>query len=146
VLLALFLAAHVSGGSCSALKAAAKPAIEKANSQFIRQLQAGDAAAIAEAYADDGLFIGPDGATLKGKAAVRDLYAASIARRASIVGGGIKTEGEACSDDGMVYEWGQGSVSTRGADGKIASRAGPYLTVWKAGPDGVWKIIRNLSF
>ena len=142
----MLLAAQVSGGSCSALKAAAKPAIERANSQFIKQLQAGDAAAIAEAYADDGLFIGPDGATLKGKAAVRELYAASAPRRASIVGGGIKTEGVACSDDGMVYEWGQGTIEARGVDGKVVSRAGPYLTVWKAGPDGVWKIVRNLSF
>ena len=70
MLLGLILAAQVSGASCSALKAAAKPAIDRANGPFIRQLQAGDAAAIAEAYADDGLFIGPDGTTLKGKAAV----------------------------------------------------------------------------
>lgn len=148
MLASVFLAAAVLAAqpSCAALKAASKPAIEQANSQFIRQLQAGDAEAIASAYADDGVLLGPDGAAIKGRAAVRDLYAASAPRRASIVGGGIHTEGTACGSGGLVYEWGTGTIQSRGPDGKVASRGGPYLTVWRAGSDGTWKIVRNLAF
>lgn len=142
----LMFAAAVAAPNCKALEASARPAIKRANTPFIKQLQAGDAEAIASAYADDGVFMGPDGAVVKGRAAVRELYAGAKTVAASVVGGGIHTDGMACSSDGMVYEWGTGTIETRGPNGKVSSRAGPYLTVWKRQSDGAWKITRNLSF
>ena len=130
---------------CAALVASARPAIEHANGDWVRALKARDAAAIAAAYADDGVFVLADGSLVKGRAAVEALYARNGAAAASIVGGGITTEGVACSDDGLIYEWGDGRLAQKGADGAVHERGGPYLTVWKQ-LGGEWKIVRNLAF
>ena len=148
MMLSVLLAAAVATAdpACAAQIAAAKPAIDHANGDWIRAMKARDAAAIAAAYADDGLFVLPDGRTVKGRSAVEALYAATPqAAAAQITGGGIETQGLACSGDGLIYEWGQGVVRQRGQDGRERSRGGPYLTVWKA-TGGEWKIVRNLAF
>lgn len=133
--------------ACAAKIAAARPAIEHANGDWVRAMKAGDAAAIAEAYADDGVFVLPDGTTFKGRAAVEALYKARTrtAAAASIAGGGIESQGIVCGGDEMLYEWGQGVLRTRTPEGGEQSRGGPYLTVWKR-VDGRWKIVRNLAF
>lgn len=142
MLLGLALAAALSVPACDAQIAAAKPAIEQANGDWLRALKAGDAAAIAAAYADDGVFVLPDGSQLAGRAAVEKLYARPTP---GIVVGGIDSEGVACGADGLIYEWGQGRLVTRDADGREQTRGGPYLTVWKR-IGGDWKIVRNLAF
>ena len=143
----LLLAAAIAAPEprCAALVADAHPTIEHANSDWVRALKAGDAAAIAEAYADDGVFVLQDGSTVKGRAAVQQLYDGQAKAAASILDGGIETKGTACSADGLIYEWGEGGLRLKGADGREQSRGGPYLTVWKR-IDGRWKIIRNLAF
>ena len=130
---------------CAAELAAAKPAIDHANNDWVRAMKAGDAAAIADAYAEDGLFVLPDGSLVKGRAAVQQLYAARGKAAAGIVGGGIDSERTVCGADGLLYEWGQGRLAVRGPDGRVETRGGPYLTVWKR-VDGGWKIVRNLAF
>ncbi|HEY9218254.1 MAG TPA: DUF4440 domain-containing protein [Phenylobacterium sp.] len=145
MLVSLVLAAALSQSDCEAMKAAALPAIEHANGDFVRALKAREPEAIAAAYADDGLFVMPDGKVLVGRAAVRDLYAASSARSAAIQDGGIESQGLVCGASGQLYEWGRGWLRVRGPDGKDVERGGPYLTVWKQ-VGGQWKITRNLAF
>ena len=145
--LALILAAAVSAAQpdCASLQQSARPAIDHANADWLRELKAGDAQALAAAYADDGIFVTPEGEVVKGRASVQALYAAQGARGAEITGGGIESQGLACGGHGLVYEWGRGTVRTRGADGREVERAGAYLTVWKRVGD-VWKIVRNMAF
>jgi ketosteroid isomerase-like protein len=100
---------------------------------------------LAAAYADDGVFVLPDGGVVKGRAAVRGIYAASEAGGGKITGGGIESQGLACGGPGLVYEWGRGTVRTLGADGRERERSGAYLTVWRRVGDA-WKIVRNLAF
>jgi ketosteroid isomerase-like protein len=108
MLIASLLAlAAAAGPSCEASLASARPAIEHANGDWIRALRAGDAAALAEAYADDGVFVLPDGRSVNGREAVRALYAARAAKAAQIVDGGIHSLGQACGSGGLVYEWGE---------------------------------------
>lgn len=148
MILSALLAAAVAAAdpACAAQIASAKPAIEHANGDWIRAMKVRDAAAIAAAYADDSIFVLPDGRAVKGRAAVEALYAATPgAAAASITGGGIETQGLACSGDGLIYEWGRGVVRQRGQDGQEKTHGGPYLTVWKH-LDGEWKIVRNLAF
>jgi uncharacterized protein (TIGR02246 family) len=142
--LALAAAVATAQPSCEALTRAARPAIEHANADWVRAMQAGDAAAIAAAYADDGLFVLPDGAVAKGRAAVEALYARGRANAARIVGGGIESQGTACGDGGLIFEWGRGALRVRGADGRETEQGGAYLTVWKE-IGGGWKIVRNMS-
>jgi len=144
-MLALAAAVAATPPDCAALVASARPTIDHANADWIRALKAADAAALAEAYADDGVFVGPDGKVSAGRQAVQALYAANGKGAARILGGGITTLGTTCSGDGMVYEWGRGDVTVRGADGQAQTRGGAYLTVWKR-IRGDWKIVRNLAF
>jgi ketosteroid isomerase-like protein len=142
---ALALAAALAQPDCEALKASARPTIEHANGDWVRAMRAGDSDAIAAAYADDGLFVTPDGAVVAGRAAVRDLYAAGAKDASGIAGGGIESEGLACGAAGLLYEWGRGWLKLRRPDGRDAQRGGAYLTVWKR-VGGEWKIVRNLAF
>lgn len=142
---AIAFAAALSQPDCEALKVEARPAIEHANGDFVRALQARDAEAIAAAYADEGLFVLPDGKVIAGRGAVRDLYAAAAAATPPVLSGAIETEGLACGGRDLLYEWGRGRLTVRGPDGAETERGGPYLTVWRRiGTE--WKIVRNLAF
>jgi uncharacterized protein (TIGR02246 family) len=143
--LALAAALAAAEPDCATLVASARPAIDHANNDWVRALKASDAPAIAAAYAEDGIFVLPNGSALRGRAAVQQFYASQSRAAASITGGGIETRGTACSDDGLIYEWGQGTLRLRAPDGGETSRGGPYLTVWKR-IDGQWRIVRNLAF
>lgn len=126
--------------------ASAAPAIDRANSAWIADLKAGNAAGLAEAYTDDALFILPDGKTITGRKAVQDMYAAGAGSRANILGGEIHSISRTAAGPDLVFESGQGSVRLRGADGVEKTRGGPFLTVWHRERDGQWRIIRNLVF
>jgi uncharacterized protein (TIGR02246 family) len=149
MIVSLILAAAVAAAAppdCPTLVASAWPYIAHANDDWIRAMKARDAAAIAAAYADDGVFVLADGTEVKGRAAVQALYAKSTAAAAaSITGGEIAPVGTACNSQGLIYEWGEAELRLKGADGAEHARGGPYLTVWKqVGPE--WKILRNLAF
>jgi ketosteroid isomerase-like protein len=144
----LLFAASVAAAppDCPSLIASAWPYIEHANGDWVRAMKARDAAAIAAAYADDGVFVLADGTEVKGRAAVQALYEkASAAATASITGGGIAPDETACNSQGLIYEWGDAELDLKGPDGGEHARGGPYLTVWKqVGHE--WKIVRNLAF
>lgn len=143
---ALLLAAALAAASpdCAALQRSARPTIEHANSDWLRAMRAGDAQSIAATYAEDGVFVLPDGTVAKGREAVRALYAGAPGK-GEIVGGGIESLGLACGGPDIVYEWGRGTVRTRGADGREQARTSAYLTVWKRAGEA-WLIARNMAF
>lgn len=121
--------------------------IDEANAAWFPALQRRDAAAIAAAYADSGLFIGPDGSVVRGREAVARMYVARLARMPRALAGGIVQGGMAAAGADTIYEWGSGwldlAPSTPG--GQPIRSGGRYLTVWKRGADGHWRIIRNVS-
>ena len=144
--LAAALASAPAADECEALKTSAQPAIEHANGDWVRALKAGDAAAIAAAYADDGVFVRPDGGVVAGRAQVAKMYAdAARGYGDRLMDGGVQTQGLACGDAGLLYEWGRAWLRLRGRDGQAVERGGAYLTVWRR-IDGAWKIVRNLAF
>jgi uncharacterized protein (TIGR02246 family) len=148
MLVQLLLAAATSAAPmpvCAALEAAARPTIAEANGDWVRAMKAGDAAALARGYAEDGVFVQGDGSVTRGRTAIQALYAARAKGAAAIVRGELHSRGMACSGTGLVYEWGDGALAIKGPDGQVTTRGGPYLTVWKR-IDGAWKIIRNLAF
>jgi uncharacterized protein (TIGR02246 family) len=125
--------------------AAASPAIDRANAEWLPAMRNADASVIAAPYADNGLLVLPDGTSVKGREAIRRLYAEGLRAR-KVVGGGIRSTGRAAAGPGLVIEWGEGTVTRASADGTTASSGGPYLTVWAQQSDGQWRIIRNLVF
>ena len=126
--------------------ASATPAIDRANSSWVADVRAGNAEGLTVAYADDALFVLPDGHTIRGKTAIRDFYAARSAGKARILGGELHSLGRTAVGQDLVLEWGEGSLQVRAADGTVATRGGPYITMWQRQPDGGWRIVRNLVF
>jgi len=124
----------------------AKPAIDRANADWLPAMKARDAEALAEAYADDGVFVLPDGHEIVGKAAITDFYRGRVANLAEVLAGGIHHDGMTRARDGLIYEWGHGGATTLDKAGRRTTTDGPYLTVWKRGADGRWTIVRNLVF
>lgn len=124
------------------LIASASNAIDAANSGWLPAMERGDAAAVAGAYADDGVLITSKGAAIRGRASIAALYRGELVQMGRVVGGGLVQEGVTVSG-GMIYEWGRGWLAFQ-KDGKRRVSSGPYFTVWRRGPDGTWSILRNL--
>jgi ketosteroid isomerase-like protein/uncharacterized membrane protein YagU involved in acid resistance len=122
--------------------ASAKEAIEVANSSWLPQMQRGDAAGVAAAYADDGVLLLANGTALRGRAAITARYRTELTQLGRVVDGGLVQEGVAVSG-GLIYEWGHGWLAFQ-KEGTRQVSSGPYFTVWRRGPGGSWRIIRNL--
>ena len=124
----------------------ARPAIDKANADWLPAMQAKDAEALAGPYAEDGVFVLADGRQIAGHAAIVAFYRRRLTNLAQVLGGGIHHDGMSQARDGLIYEWGHGGATTVDKEGRRSTTDGPYLTVWKRMADGRWAIIRNLVF
>lgn len=132
----------------AAILANARPDIEAANASWLPGLRKRDAAMIAAAYADSGLFIAGDGTVTRGRAAVAQLYAARFPHLGVIRDGGVVQDGLTVISPTHIVEWGHAWLDQDPASGTgppIRS-GGSYVTVWDRGVDGHWRIVRNLTF
>jgi ketosteroid isomerase-like protein len=125
-----------------ALRSAA-PDIDRANGEWTRAIVTGDADVLSAPYAANGVFIGPDGTAIHGKAAVRAMYA-KRPTGVKVVKATIESDGRAAHDPNDVYEWGTAQMTIK--RGKTVRHAsGRYLTVWhRQGKH--WVITRNIAF
>jgi uncharacterized protein (TIGR02246 family) len=126
--------------------AKATPAIDKANADWLPAMQARDAERLAAPYADDGVFILANGQEIVGHAAIVAFYRQRMASLAQVQAGGIHHDGMTLARDGLIYEWGHGGATAVDKTGRKTTTDGPFLTVWKRGADGAWRIARNLVF
>lgn len=131
----------------AAVLASAKPEIEAANTAWLPGLRTRDADIIVAAYADSGLFIGPDGVVIRGRQAVRQLYASRFPRMREIRDGGVVQDGLVVASPDLIYEWGHAWVEMAAATpgGPPVKSGGGYLTVWRREADGHWRITRNIA-
>lgn len=122
--------------------ASAAPSIDKANEEWTRAIVTGDAEVLAAPYAANGIFVGPGGAEVHGRDAVRAMYAKP--RTVKVLKASIQSDGRVAADPDDVYEWGSASMTIE-RDGKSRSASGRYLTVWHR--DGTkWVITHNIAF
>ena len=124
---------------------AASPTIDRANAEWEEAIRSGDAEVMARPYAEDGLFILPDGNAVRGRAAIREMYA-HRAPGVHVLEAHLHSGGRVAPAPGVVYEWGDAAMRVQRADGTTAERTGRYLTVWQLDPSGAWTIVRNIAF
>ena len=129
-----------------AIAAAAAAAIRDANAQWLPAMKRGDVAAIVAPYAEDALFVTAKGDTIRGRAAIAELYRQRLAAIAGVVDGDIVSDGRAAATAELVYEWGHATLVLAHQDGSHSRGGGPYLTVWQRDGAGHWRIIRNVVF
>ncbi|HSQ29125.1 MAG TPA: DUF4440 domain-containing protein [Gemmatimonadaceae bacterium] len=132
----------------AAILASARPEIDAANAAWLPGLQRRDAAAIAAAYADSGLFIAGDGTVTRGRAAVARMYAARFPRLRPIRAGAVVQDGLSVLGPTRIAEWGHAwlELAPERDGGPPGRSGGTYLTVWQREADGHWRIVRNLAF
>lgn len=129
----------------TAIPTAARAQIDSANAEWLPALRRKDGAAIAARYADDGVVVMGNGQSVHGRAAIERAIGESVAQMPAVAGGQLVQEGLARSGP-LLYEWGRGELELTGEGGETPVRVvARYLTVWKAGEDGRWRIIRNLT-
>lgn len=123
--------------------AAAAPFIDKANEEWSRAIVTGDADVLSAPYETNGIFITPDGSEVRGKDAVRAMYARPR-KDLKIVKAIIHSDGRAAHGADDVYEWGTASMTVQ-RGGAVRQASGRYLTVWHR--DGKsWLISHNIAF
>jgi len=132
--------------SSTSVLGAASPFIDRANKEWEAAIQMGDADALSRPYSEDAVFIGPDANPVRGRAAIRAMYAARAAAKKRIAAATIQSEGRIVAGPDDVYEWGSGWIFVQSADGTRSKLGGHFLTVWHRQADGTWAIIRNLAF
>jgi len=117
-------------------------AIQKANSEFLTAVKTGDAATIAAPYADNGVFVLPDGTCIKGRAEIEKMYRTGFEKAGPPKSTNLDSKTITLDGD-FAYESGSAEV-TGEKEGKPVTRTSRYLTVWHRTADGEWKIVRNI--
>lgn len=125
-----------------ALESAA-PFIDRANEEWSRAIVSGDSQILSAPYDVDGIFIGPDGTEVRGRAAVQAMYSKPHPG-AQVLKANIKSDGRAAADPDDVYEWGSAEMTVRLGD-KVSQKSGRYLTVWHRSGER-WLISHNIAF
>ena len=123
--------------------ASAAPFIDKANNEWMRAIVTGNADVLSAPYANNGVFIGPDGTAVHGKSGVRTMYARRP-KSVKVLSATIHSDGRAAADPDDVYEWGSAQMRLQ-SKGKTRLVVGRYLTVWhRSGKQ--WLISHNIAF
>lgn len=131
----------------AAILAGARSEIDAANAAWVPGLRDRDAASIAAAYSDSGMFIAPDGSVTRGRDAIARMYAARFPSLTRILDGGVDQEGMAVESRTRIYEWGRAwlTMEARTPGNPPVRSGGAYLTVWRRESDGHWRIEWNLA-
>jgi ketosteroid isomerase-like protein len=133
-----------AGADSAEVPAAARAQIDSANAEWLSALRRRDAGAIVARYADSASVVMGNGQSVRGRAAIERAIGESVAQMPAVAGGKLVQEGLVRSGP-LLYEWGRGELEL-GASGETPVRVvARYLTVWEAGADGRWRIIRNLT-
>ena len=122
----------------------AAPFIDRANQEWGKAIVSGDVETIVAPYAEDSVFVLPDGRAMRGKAAIRQMYA-SRPKTTQIVDATASSDGRVAAGPDDVYEWGSASATVKTEGGAARHSLGRFLTVWHRQGDR-WVITRNLAF
>ena len=127
-----------------AVPAEARHTINEANAEWLRAMKRGDAAAAAQPYADDAVFVTSTGESARGRDAIVQLMRDRFASGGRAIDGDIVEDG-LTAVGARIYEWGHASLKLARGNAAPTAFKGRYLTVWAADSAGHWRIVRNLS-
>jgi ketosteroid isomerase-like protein len=145
---AILLLAALQTSACAAAlprpaPAALRASLEKAELDFAASVAARGVDAWVDAFAEDGMELEADGTIERGHAAIRDAMTPMLAR-AKITWHPVVVEVAPGGD--MGFTSGPYEVTVPAASGapRVVSQ-GTFITIWKRGPDGTWKVAADLG-
>ena len=120
-------------------RAAAEAAIKEADAEFFMAVNAKNAAAAAESYSDDAVFMEAGSPPLTGKDAIRK-HLENLVKLPQLAMSGGATDIKFSDDGTVAYETGKYSLGYADAKGNPVKDEGKYLIVWRKF-DGTWKTV-----
>ncbi len=118
--------------------------VEATTEKFHQALRTNDADRLFSFVADDVVMMPPGEAAIRGKAAMREWYAAFLSqfRTSSLVLGDREVfVGAGWAVEVGSYEWG---LEPAAGGGDPAVDRGHYMQVWRRRPDGRWQFAREI--
>ena len=115
---------------------------EKLRQEWARDLHEKRVEAATALYAPYAVFVQPDGARVKGSAAIRKLYdkvTSTFDSSLNFSSERVEISGELAYDSGTYTE----TLVTRATHKSILSK-GSYLTIYRKGKDRNWKIVEQM--
>ena len=136
------LVAALALSSCSATQPDASEAskdLRILDAKLGQAIDAKDAGAIADFYADDAILMPTAEPVVRGKAAIEEewnhiLAIPAFQNESKLAGVEVASAGD------LAYTYGSYRSQLMGEDGKLTTEPGKWLTIWKKQPDGGWRI------
>ena len=110
--------------------------LDRGRDAFASALQAGDAAAAADAYTDDATLVAPAAEVFHGRSAIERFWQTGIEtgiERLELTVLDVRQRGEG------AFEVGRYALHLAPESGGVVIDRGRYLVVHRAGPDGRWR-------
>lgn len=120
--------------------AAVRRAIDAQNDAWEAATKAGDAAAIANIFADSGVELSlRQGKTWKGRAAVQQLFT-ELYQNPHAIDASVETD-QVILDGATAVEYGHYTFTYPPKDGQPQVDRGKYVVIWRKQADGTWRIL-----
>lgn len=132
-----------AGAACATELDEVRARVEAVNQDWVKAIQAGDFHRSVEPYAEDAIFITRDGKIMVGPAAIEEA-ARTRGKSAKLLDGTLQTD-QLQAVGSLYYEYGHGALRWQLPDGSIRPSNGQFLTIWRHDPDGIWRVMRNLT-
>ena len=114
-------------------------AIKEADATFFTAVNARNAAAAAESYSDDAVYMEAGSAAITGRDAIRK-HLENLVKLPQLAMSGEVVDIKFSDDGTVAYERGKYSLAYVDAKGNPVKDEGKYLLVWRKF-DGVWKTV-----
>ena len=115
--------------------------LSQMNKNFVKALNAKDAAAAAACYEENAKILPPNEAIVTGRTEIQKYWQGAI--DAGVADASVTSIATASNGD-LGYEEGRYQLSIHQADGKIIPEHGKYIEILKKGKDGKWKSIYGI--
>ena len=119
----------------------ARDSIEAILKTFSKSLNGGNAAGVAAHYTDDAALLPPDAARVDGREGIQGAWQALIDADLRDV---VLTTEEVDVFGDVANEVGTIRATAPGEDGGRVQWVGKYVSVWKRGGDGTWRLHRDI--
>lgn len=120
-------------------RAAEEAAIKEADAEFFTAVNAKNAAAAAETYSDDAVYMEAGAPAITGKDAIRK-HLENLVKLPQLAMSGEAIDIKFSDDGTVAYERGKYSLGYADAKGNPVKDEGKYLIVWRKF-DGTWKTV-----
>jgi uncharacterized protein (TIGR02246 family) len=125
--------------------AAMRSAIEARITSGIASFEARDTAAMGKLFADDGVWVLPNGTVFKGHAAITSGAAAFFATMDSLKNDMNTLDEFIVVNDNEVVTFSTWHLTVKEKGKKVESHINQFADYWRKGTDGAWRIVREIN-